>query len=78
MTYHPGPLYPPNWNKLRFALFKKYGYRCQLCGKYSKGNLHLHHKIPVKLGGGHNEENLVVLCSQCHYDVHTNRKKLII
>lgn len=76
MVYKPGPLYPANWNRLRFALFKKYGYKCQYCGKYAKGGLHLHHKIPVRMGGSHHLSNLVVLCSSCHYDVHTKRIKL--
>jgi len=76
MPYRPGPQYPIYWNKLRWKLFKKYGYRCQVCGKYSKGNLHLHHKIPVGMGGGHNEENLLVVCSSCHYDIHTKRIKI--
>ncbi len=75
MVYtRPSNLYPPNWNKLRFALFEKYNYTCQLCGRYSKGHLHLHHKKPVKLGGSHSESNLVVLCSDCHYQIHHDRK----
>jgi len=70
MTYSPGPLYPKNWNPLRFALFQKHGYICQRCGRYAKGDLHLHHIRPVKLGGSHNESNLLVLCSDCHFNIH--------
>jgi len=75
-NYRPSNIYPSNWNRLRWALFKKYNYTCQECGRYSKGNLHLHHKIPVRLGGSHSESNLVVLCKDCHYKVHTKRIKL--
>lgn len=69
MTYRPGPNYPQNWNKLRFALFRKYNYTCQLCGNYSKGNLHLHHLVPIGLGGSNSSSNLIPLCSDCHYQV---------
>jgi 5-methylcytosine-specific restriction protein A len=75
MVYiRPSELYPSNWNKLRFAIFKKHSYICERCNRYSKGNLQLHHKIPVKLGGNHDESNLEVLCSDCHYEVHLKRK----
>jgi len=76
MAYHPGPLYPPNWNNLRFHYFQKHGYICQYCGNYAKGDLHLHHIRPVKLGGGHTPDNLIVLCSECHYLVHKHMIKL--
>lgn len=66
MVYHPGYLYPDNWNHLRFAIFKEYGYRCQCCGRFAKGRLQLHHIRPVKLGGTHSRGNLVPLCRECH------------
>lgn len=74
MTYRPGPEYPYSWNRLRYALFKKHGYICQRCGRYAKGDLHLHHKIPVKMGGSHSESNLEVLCSDCHLQEHLRRR----
>jgi len=76
MSYRPSPLYPENWNNLRWFMFKKAGYICQYCGNYAKGDLHLHHKRPVRMGGSHDESNLIVLCSECHYNVHTKRIKL--
>ena len=75
MIYKPGPEYPDNWNRRRFAIFKSHGYICQNCGEYSKGDLHLHHKIPVKLGGSHSQNNLMVLCSFCHYNIHKNKSR---
>ena len=75
-NYRPSPLYPENWNRLRWAMFKKYNYRCQYCGRYAKGDLHLHHIRPVKLGGNHSESNLMVLCSDCHYLVHNKAIRL--
>ena len=64
--YRPGPQYPENWNRLRHFIFKMYGYRCQNCGMYSKGNLHLHHIRPLKLGGSNHWSNLIPLCKVCH------------
>jgi 5-methylcytosine-specific restriction endonuclease McrA len=69
MTYRPSNLYPENWNRMRFAIFKQYNYQCQLCGNYSKGNLQLHHLKPKMLGGSDSPSNLVPLCSNCHYQV---------
>lgn len=66
----PSSAYPPNWNRMRFYVFQRYNYTCQNCGKYAKGNLHLHHIKPVKKGGGHNFSNLIPLCSECHYLYH--------
>lgn len=68
--YIPDYRYPYNWNRLRFYIFKKYNYTCQLCGRYAKGNLHLHHIIPLGMGGTNSIDNLIPLCSECHYRIH--------
>jgi len=57
-------------NRKRYYIFKQYGYICQLCGRYSKGNLHLHHITPVSCGGSDEENNLIPLCNSCHRFVH--------
>ena len=31
---------------------------------------HAHHRKPVKIGGGGNVENCVILCESCHYSAH--------
>ena len=66
----PDKRYPKNWNRLRHAIFKDCGYRCQLCNEYAKGDLHLHHILPIHKGGSHARYNLMPLCSKCHYIVH--------
>jgi 5-methylcytosine-specific restriction endonuclease McrA len=71
--YRPSNLYPLNWNNLRWALFKKYNYTCQKCGAYAKGRLHLHHIIPITRGGSSGEDNLLVLCDECHFNIHKKR-----
>ena len=58
-------------NRRRFAIFKSYGYICQKCFKYSKGNIVLHHIRPVKCGGSDEDYNLIPLCTSCHKIVHT-------
>lgn len=30
----------------------------------------VHHKIPVKRGGTHDENNLMSLCQSCHTKIH--------
>jgi 5-methylcytosine-specific restriction endonuclease McrA len=58
-------------NERRFAIFGSYGYICQRCFNYSKGNIVLHHIKPVKCGGSDANFNLIPLCSKCHKIVHT-------
>lgn len=71
MPYRPNSLYPYNWNNIRIFRFRKEGYMCRRCGRYSKYNLHLHHIRPVTLGGDHSELNTAPLCSECHRYVHS-------
>jgi len=66
----PNELYPENWWKLRFVIFKYYNYTCQNCGRYAKGELHLHHLIPIKMGGGNGWDNLAPVCRDCHKRIH--------
>jgi len=70
----PDERYPENWNKLRFAIFAEYNYKCAKCQKYSKGDLHLHHIIPLGYGGTNHKGNLIPLCSECHRNVHFYNK----
>jgi 5-methylcytosine-specific restriction endonuclease McrA len=60
----PAPLSP----KLRFSLFKRDSYRCQICGRAAKDGIQLviDHKIPASKGGQTVEENLWTLCYDCN------------
>ena len=62
-------------------------YLCALCGEDIKklgkdgrfahryGEIaHAHHILHVKLGGGNNLSNCVILCQSCHYSVHEGGK----
>lgn len=71
MTYdRPSPLYFKGWNRFRHVVFRYYNYICQNCGRYAKGELHLHHLVPIKMGGGNGWENLVPVCRDCHKRIH--------
>ncbi|WP_460228209.1 HNH endonuclease [Bacillus cereus] len=41
---------------------------CEKC--FSKVDIHLHHKIPLKTGGTNDYENLIPLCEECHWEFH--------
>lgn len=47
---------------------------CQICG--STENLHVHHVIPLGMGGSKERdvpENMIVLCATCHDKVHAGK-----
>lgn len=65
----PGPKYPDSWNKLRFYIFGRDNYICQICGK-KISHPHCHHIIPIGIGGTNHPRNLQTLCKLCHKKVH--------
>ena len=57
------------WRALRASILKERGEQCESC--YSVGEIQLHHRLPVSLGGElWNPDNLVVLCRSCHLEEH--------
>ena len=55
------------------AVRKKFKYKCHFCNRdvievcKETGNANtLHHKLPVRYGGKHEEDNLIVICARCH------------
>lgn len=54
--------------KLRFEVFRKCDYCCQLCGRKASLELTLEidHKVSVSLGGTNDPDNLWVLCFDCN------------
>ena len=57
----------PHWQKIRQAVFKEYGHRCDHCG--SSKNLHIHH-ITYEHLGEEEISDLVPLCEDCHKRLH--------
>lgn len=54
-------------NKIRFAIYKRDGYRCRICG--ASGNfeqLEIDHIIPIAKGGKTTYNNLQTLCHRCN------------
>jgi 5-methylcytosine-specific restriction endonuclease McrA len=49
----------------RERVFARDGRVCQVCGT-DEGEMHIDHIIPRKVGGGHELENLRVLCKSCN------------
>lgn len=53
---------------MRYDVFKRDGFKCQICGATSKdgAQLHVDHIIPVSKGGKTEMSNLQTLCSRCN------------
>jgi hypothetical protein len=53
---------------LRFAILRRDGYRCQICGKTAAdgASLEVDHKHPKSRGGKNDPANLWVLCFDCN------------
>lgn len=60
--------YDTTWDDVKDMVYKKYGYKCSICGKTN--NLQIHHKIPIKNGGTNDLFNLIPLCINCHEKIH--------
>lgn len=44
--------------------------RCACCGVSIKGGFHLDHRMPLSLGGLHNDLNIQLLCQTCNQQKH--------
>lgn len=56
---------------LRYKVFKRDNYCCQICGKKGQRNggtslLHIDHVVPIFFGGSNEEYNLQTLCRECN------------
>jgi hypothetical protein len=72
------PYYPENWGEITEELKNEAG-KCRNC-KRSRDEvvLETHHVVPVSRGGSHSEENLRVLCHQCHEAAHEDEMAPVI
>jgi len=57
------------WRSFRNRIFKKRGFKCELCD--SKKNLQLHH-ITYERIGKEDENDVIILCQECHKKAHEN------
>lgn len=54
-------------NKMRFAIYKRDGYRCRYCGASNKfAELEVDHIKPIAKGGKSTYDNLQTLCHRCN------------
>ena len=56
--------------KLVESVYKRDNNCCAVCGRWVENGHKPHHVIPKSHGGGDTLENLVLLCDNCHYEVH--------
>jgi 5-methylcytosine-specific restriction endonuclease McrA len=63
---------------LREVVLERDNHQCVSCGTAGENRLQLHHLVFRSQGGGHNEENLVTLCFECHEDVHRTLLQLAL
>lgn len=57
------------WRKKRAAFLQKHPWCCDLFGIHGEGNVpatQVDHKLPKRLGGKDDEENLEGFCDSCH------------
>ena len=54
-------------NKMRFAIYKRDGYRCRICGRTQNSTLlEVDHIYPIAKGGKSTYDNLQTLCHNCN------------
>ncbi|MFH2053174.1 MAG: HNH endonuclease [bacterium] len=56
--------------RLRRQALQRARFRCEAEGCAHAQFLEVHHRLPAAAGGGHDLENLIVLCSRCHRSLH--------
>lgn len=76
MTYQE-QLQHPNWQRRRLDMLNLHGFECANCGDKEK-MLHVHHKKYVKgrMAWEYSDDELEVLCKDCHADEHENKALL--
>ncbi len=55
---------------VREYFLERANFKCEECGVFNNVELQLHHIIPIYKGGFDKENNIVVLCKQCHLKKH--------
>ena len=57
-----------DYEKLRWRILERDGWRCQHCGRRER--LQIHHLVRRSQSGADCEENLIALCGSCHRSLH--------
>ena len=68
--------------RLRMKILKRDSFRCKVCGRRAEDNtdieLHVHHFIPIAIGGLTEESNLMTLCHTCHKGLDPHFEKSLV
>ena len=54
------------YHDVRYFVFARDNYTCQVCGKSKDKILHTHHIVYKSLGGTDRADNLITICTDCH------------
>jgi 5-methylcytosine-specific restriction endonuclease McrA len=61
---------PTAYDRLRKSILERDDWRCQQCGR--RTHLEVHHQQHRSQQGADAEENLITLCSACHWRQHNS------
>lgn len=64
----------PEWKEKRKEIFEKRKGICELCGEKLENKYHVHHDNYNNLGN-EKESDLILLCENCHNDIHKREKR---
>lgn len=56
-------------------ILKKLNMKCSICG-WNKATCDIHHILPKKCGGTDDNNNLIILCPNCHRMVHNHSNEI--
>lgn len=69
VDYQHGQAY--GYYDVRYFVFARDNYTCQVCHKSNEKILHTHHLLYKSKGGTNRADNLITVCSECHtYEAH--------
>ena len=55
---------------IKNEVMRRQDYKCYRCGNTLPARKHFHHKTPVSEGGDNLLDNIMVVCSNCHDEIH--------
>lgn len=58
------------WKSVKERLIKERGRVCEKCGQEKPKSMHLHHKNYDNVLGKERDEDLMLLCEDCHNELH--------
>lgn len=60
-------------DSLKQEVFERDEHKCYIC--HDDKHLEVHHKLPQRLGGKHEVDNLITLCRRCHRHIETGNRE---